>query len=262
MSMKKVVFILSALLIVQGFSTPAFARDIEYKDVEVTVRVAPNEPTQIQFPSAVAGGFKKKVSSLSLEPKETDLVVFAGEGLSESGEAIIVRLKDGRSYSMRVARATAASPRDSLVKIIDGRTPVLGEEEIDPAYREKKFDYAPPSQVSGLLREMALVAEFGKNSISGYRASDSYRGQTVLNDGAIHATIDTIFMGPNLWGYVLDAENMLDQTQKINPSSFRIDGTRAISAKEWELSPVPITAEQQVAATQKTKVYIVTKARK
>jgi hypothetical protein len=259
--MKRIVFIVSALIAI-GTVFPAFARDIEYKDVEVTVRVSPNEPTQIQFPAPVAGGFKKKVSSLSLEPKDTDLVVFSGEGLSEAGEAIIVRLKDGRSYSMRVARSTAASPRDSQVKIIDARAPIISEEEQDPAYREKKFDYAPATQVSGLLREMTLVAEFGKKSISGYRASDSYRGQTVLNDGALRATIDTIFMGPNLWGYVLDTENLLDQTQKINPASFRIDGTRAISAKNWELAPVPLTAEQQIAADQKTKVYIVTKARK
>jgi hypothetical protein len=255
---KSVVSSLLLLVSLQG----ALARDIEYRDSEVVVRVSPNDPTQIQFPSPVAGGFKKRVSVLSLEPRDTDLVVFAGEGLNEAGEAIIVRLKDGRSYSLRIAKATAASPRDNQVKILDTRAPVVGEEETDPAYREKRFEYAPPSQVAGLLREMTLISEFGKTSIPGYRASESYKGQTVLNDGALLAKIDKIFMGPNLWGYVLETENLLETTQKINPAAFRIDGTRAISAKNWELAPIPQTAEQKLAAAHTTKVYIVAKARR
>ena len=68
-------------------------------------------------------------------------------------------------------------------------------------------------------------------------------------------------MGPKLWGYVLDAENLLDQTQQINPASFRIDGTRAISANHWEIAPRPLTIEQEVAKRHKAKIYIVTRAK-
>jgi hypothetical protein len=111
------------------------------------------------------------------------------------------------------------------------------------------------------MREMALVAEFGKASIPGYQVSDKFKGQTVVSDGSIIAKIDRIFVGPNLWGYVLDASNLLDQSQKINPASFRIDGTRAVSASNWELSARPMTVENQIAGREKAKVYIVTKAR-
>ena len=68
-----------------------------------------------------------------------------------------------------------------------------------------------------------------------------------------------MFEGPNLRGYVLDVKNLLDTTQKINPASFRIDGTRAISANSWELAPRPLTAEQEIARKDAIKVYVVTR---
>ena len=241
----------------------SLARDIEYNGSEVTVNVAPGEPTQIQFPGRISGGFKKKLSAVSIERKDDSLIVFAAENIPPNGEAIIVRLDDGRSYSMRISRAGAAGPRDPVVSIRDGRSSVISSsEEEEPAYRQKNFDYAPPTQVSGLLREMVLVAELGKKSISGYKVSQSYTGQEVINDGTMKATIDRIFIGPNLWGYVLNAENMLDQTQKLNPASFRLDGTRAVSATQWELAPRPLNVEQQISGRDKTKVYIITRARR
>lgn len=244
-------------------ASSAFAREIEYTNSEVSVNVAAGEPTEIKFPGRISGGFKRKNSSVSIERKEDSLIVFAAENLAANGEALIVKLEDGRSYSMRVGRATGDSPRDSFILIKDDRlSPIAASEEEDPAYREKNFAYAPPSQVPGLMREMVLAAELGKKSISGYRASDSYKGQVVLDDGTIRATIDRIFMGTNLWGYVIEAQNLLDEGQKINPASFRIDGTRAISMSNWELAPKPLTVEQQIAGKDKTKVYIVTKAKR
>jgi hypothetical protein len=111
------------------------------------------------------------------------------------------------------------------------------------------------------MREMALVAEFGKGQIPGYQVSEKFKGQTVVSDGALLAKIDRIFIGANLWGYVLDTTNLLDQSQKLNPATFRIDGTRAISASNWELSARPLNVEQQVAGKHNAKVYIVTRAR-
>ncbi len=240
----------------------SFARDVDYDKGEIVVRVAPGEPTQLAFPGAISGGFRKKVSSLSLEPKENDLVIFANEAITETGEGIIVRLKDGRSYSVRVSKAGPDKPRDDVVSINDSRGAIMGSDEEEPAYKERKFDYAPPSQISGLMREMVLAAEFNKSTIPGYRMTESYHGQTVLNDGSVMATIDKIFVGPTLWGYVLDTQNLINQTQKLNPAAFRIDGTRAISAKNWELAPTPLTMEHQISGAHRTKVYIVTKARK
>lgn len=244
-----------------ALTTPAFARDIEYKNTEVAIRVTPGEPTQISFPGNIAGGMRNKVSSLSLDHRQTDLVVIANDALLKNGEAIIVQLQDGRSYSLRVLRSSDENPRDDVVSINDSRGKLLSEEE-EPAYQDKKFDYAPPSTVAGLMREMVLSAEFGKSAIPGYRVNDSYKGQSVLNDGTVSATIDRIYVGTNLWGYVLDAQNLLSQTQKLNPAAFRIDGTRAISAKEWELAAVPTNVEQQVAHAHKTKVYVITKAKR
>lgn len=240
----------------------SFARDVEYQNSEVEVRVAPGEPTQIQFPGDVSGGVRKKLSALSLEHKADQLVVFASEAITDQGEGIIVRLKDGRSYSVRIRKA-AEGQRDDVVRIEDGRgSAVVADETEEPAYREKKFDYAPPSQVAGLMREMVLNAEFGKQSITGYRVSDRHRGQTILSDGTMEAKIDRIYIGPNLWGYVIDAANLLDTTQRLNPATFRLDGTRAISAAQWELAPRPLNIEQQVAGKHSAKVYIVTRARK
>lgn len=239
----------------------AHARDIKYADQEVSVRVSPGEPTQVRFPGQVVGGYKRKFSSLSLDKKDTDLIVFANDKIDETGEAIIVRLTDGRSYSVRMQRASQESPRDDLVKIVDGKSGIGSEEEEEPAHKERRFDYAPPSQVSGLMRELVLSAEFGKQSIQGYQVTDQYKGETVLNDGTMQATIDRIYMGPKLWGYVIEVKNLLDTSQKINPASFRIDGTRAISADQWELAPRALNVEQEIASRDQAKIYIVGKAR-
>jgi hypothetical protein len=260
MKTKKYLAFVGSLISV--VTSTAWARDVEYQNQEFPVYVTPGEPTQIQFPGVISGGFKKKQSTVSLDRKNTDLIVFAQEAIPDQGEAIIVRLDDGRSYSVRIMKSGGDSVRDDVVKVEDSRSALLlSKEEEEPAYREKNFEYAPPSQVSGLMREMMLNAEFGKGSIAGYKPSDRYQGQEILNDGTVRATIDRIYIGTNLWGYVIDAENVLDQTQKINPATFRLDGTRAISAKDWELSPRPLDVEQQAAAKHKTKIYIITRAK-
>jgi hypothetical protein len=240
--------------------SPSFARDIEYQNSEVSVYVKPGEPTQVQFPGDLSGGFKKKGSSLSIDQKNTDLIVYATDRLGNDGEAIIVRLKDGRSYSLRVLRAGEGRERDDVVHIEDGGRSILNEEE-SPRTIEQGFSKAPPTHIAGLMREMMLVAEFGKGAIPGYRETSKYQGQMVLADGAIEAKIDRIFIGPNLWGYVVDAKNLLDQSQKINPAAFRLDGTRAIAAQQWELSPRPLNIEEQISGKHDTKIYIVTRPR-
>lgn len=245
--------------------TVSEARDLEYGGREISVYVRPGEPTQLQFPGAIAGGFKKKQSSLNLDRKGTDLVIFGQDSLTEGGEAIIVRLDNGKSYSIRVHRASPENPRDDMVRIEDSLTSGVSsgdDNDKQQPSEEKKFDYAPPNQVSGLMREMVLNAEFGKTGITGYRVSQIHKGETVLSDGTITAKIDRIFIGPNLWGYVVDAENLLQTSQKLNAGSFRIDGTLAISAKDWELSSQPLTVEQQAAAKHKTKLYIITRSKK
>ena len=253
---------LALLLAALPFS--AWARDIETgpDTGEISVYVAPNEPTQVQFPGEIVSGYKKKSSALSLDRQNSDLIIFATQSLTSQGEAFIVRLKDGRSYSLRVMRSGESNARDDRVNIIDERsTIILDDQEELPAHAEKDFKYAPPTQVSGLVREMVLVSEFGKGTIAGYKQSDKYKGQVVLNDGTVTAIIDTIFIGPNLWGYVLEATNQLDQSQRVNPASFRLDGARAISLTNWELGPKPLTVEQQITGKDKTKVYIVTRSR-
>lgn len=244
----------------------AFARDLELKanQAEFTVYVTPGEPTQVTFPGAVLGGYQKNNSKLALQKNDSDVVIFANQDLSPSGESLMVRLQDGRSYSVRAKRALEPAQRDQFVNVFDKRSNILegeGEDEL-PAYKEQASRKAPNTAVSGLMRELMLAAEFGKSKISGYTKTDRYKGQVILNDGTMLATVESIFIGPTLWGYVIDAANMLDQTQKINPATFRLDGTRAISASQWELAPRPNTVEQEVAARDKTKIYIVTKARR
>lgn len=257
--MKRSILTLT-IFCISFIANQAFARDVDYNNQEVIVHVNPGEPTQIQFPGVISGGFKRKNAAISLDKKNADLIIFAQEAILDQGEAIIVRLEDGRSFSLRVQRANAEAPRDDFIKLNDSRDTNLPKDEEEPAYREKNFEYAPPTAISGLVREMMLSTEFGKNSVSGYRSSDRYNGQVVLDDGAIKGVVDKIFIGTNLWGYVITAENLLDTTQKINPATFRLDGTRAISASNWELAPRPLNTEQQIANKDKTKIYIVTKA--
>ena len=82
-----------------------------------------------------------------------------------------------------------------------------------------------------------------------------------MSDGSVLAKIDKIFVGPNLWGYVLDTTNLLDQSQKLNAATFRIDGTRAISSSSWELTARPLNVEEQISGKHNAKVYIVTRSR-
>jgi hypothetical protein len=257
--------VLLAALSVVASSQSAFARDVEYseKDGEIEVFVNVGEPTEVVFDGAkIRDGFKNSNAGIALDRKDSSLVIFAKENMNENGEAILVRLDDGRSYPLRIRKASTDNPRDAKVSVGDGRGPVGSSEEDRPApYREQGFAYAPPSKVSGLMREMVLAAEFGKATIPGYTTSEKFKGQTVISDGAVIAKIDKMYIGSNLWGYVLDATNLLDQTQKVNPASFRIDGTRAISLSNWELSPRPLNVEEQISNKHNAKVYIVTRAR-
>lgn len=244
-------------------SETAYARDITYTGAEEgVVFVKPGEPTQVIFPSSIEGGFKRKQSSIALEKQDNYLIIFAQPELSPEGEAILVHLDDKRTYSLRAIPSSEQHPRDGTVNIIDDRVPESSEEDasLDP---KQPRDFAPPTIVSGLMRELILVAEFGnRKGITGYRRSNRYSGETVLHDGALKANIDEIFMGSDLWGYVLSVENLLDTTQRLNPATFRLDGTRAVTAQRWELAPRPLTAEQNIANAHVGKVYIVTKAKR
>lgn len=245
----------------------ALARDLNYGGDEAVVYVKPGEPTQVTFPGKIEGGFKKdKNSNLVLERQDNFLIVFARPQLGIEGESIIVHLDDKRSYALRMTPSTGDSDRDVAVKIVDTREPDTNSEELAagaPQPIEKNAEFAPTSTISGLMREMMLVAEFGKaKGIPGYRRSNRYTGETVLHDGTMEAKIDEIFMGTDLWGYVLSIENKVETSQRINPASFRLDGTRAISASSWELAPVPLTAEQKIANAHRTKVYIITRAKR
>ncbi|MFN8391979.1 MAG: hypothetical protein U0136_16940 [Bdellovibrionota bacterium] len=255
---------LCLLAIISLFAVPsAWAREIKYTGNEQNIFVNPGEPTQIVFPSKIEGGFKRKNSALALERNGNFLVLFAQPDLTDEGEALLVLLDDKRSYAIRVLPGTDDHPRDESVRITDEREDTDYENGPQNPDLVPRDGFAPPTLPSGLIREMILVAEMGKKKgIAGYRRSNRYTGETVLHDGAIEAKIDEIFMGPDYWGYVLTVENLLDTTQKLNPATFRLDGTRAVSAERWELAARPDTAEQKLAAAHQAKVYIVTRALK
>ena len=239
----------------------AFARDLKYTGAEQTIYVTPGEPTQITFPSKIEGGFKRKQSSLALERQGNFLVMFAQPEIPYEGEALLVLLDDKRSYALRVVPSDDDHPRDEHVKISDEREDTDDESGVAPPDPTQPTGFAPPTVVSGLVRNMMLVAEFGKQrGIAGYRRSNRYAGETVLHDGSVVAKIDEIFMGPDLWGYVIEVENLLDTNQKLNPASFRLDGTRAVAFQRAELAPRPQTAEQSISNSHRAKVYIVTRS--
>ena len=85
--------------------TAAFARDVEYTtgrgEVEVFVNVG--EPTEIIFEGGkIKDGFKNSNAGIALDKKDSSLVVFGKENMNENGEAILVRLDDGRSFLLRL----------------------------------------------------------------------------------------------------------------------------------------------------------------
>lgn len=249
--------------IVIGLS-PAMARDIDYRgEGEIPIRVQPGDPTQVRFPGKIAGGFRGRQSALSLDRKDKDLILFSSEAITEEGEALIVRLEDGRSYPVRVQRASEEFPRDPQLSIFDRRSSSIfqEEEEEDAPYKQKQSPKHNPNTVAGFMRELVLAAEFGKERIPGYRITDRYQGEKVLADGTLNATVDRIFVGPKLWGYVIDASNELDVSQRLNPATFRLDGTRAVSMTNWELAAKPLNIEQQISGKHKTKVFVITKAK-
>lgn len=252
-------------LVALSYSAPVFARDVQYQqgDGEIEVYVNIGEPTEIMFEGGqIKDGFHNSNAPIAIQNKGSALILFGKQNMSAEGAALIVRLNDGRSYPIRVLVASKENPRDAQLLIEDGKGAFGAEEESAPeGYTERSYEYAPASKVSGLMREMVLVAEFGKKTIAGYTMSEKYKGQTVVSDGSILAKIDRMFIGPNLWGYVLDTTNLLDQSQKLNPATFRIDGTRAVSASSWELAARPLNVEEQISNKHNAKVYIVTRSR-
>ena len=244
------------------FPLNAQAREITYDGQEVDVYVKPGEPTQVNFPSKIIGGFKKENSSLALDRQDNFIVLFAQPQLINEGEAVIVHLEDSRSYSIRFIPSDEKNKRDATVEIIDSRPPPAPE-LMEEASIKPKDGFAPPSTVAGMMRQMVLRSEFGKRKpIPGYRASNRYTGEVLLDDGAVEAKIDEILMGSRYWGYVINVENKLQTTQTLNPATFRIDGTQAVSAQSWQLSPRPLTDEQKIANKHQAKVYVITRAKR
>ncbi len=261
--MKFFAFLIIAAALWSRSITAASAREVLYTGGEEVVYITPGEPTQIAFPTKVEGGYKKKVSNLKLEKQDNFLVVFADPALANEGEAIIVPLDDKRAYSLRIIPATAEHLRDGQVRVYDNRPPNAAEASSVSNNSHAPFSYAPPTIVSGLMREMKLVAEIGKRGgIRGYRRSNRYSGEQVLHDSSLVTTIDEIFMGENLWGYVMTAENLLDKPQRLNPATFKLDGTRAVDARSWELGPRPKTAEERIEQKNKTKIFVITRSKR
>lgn len=255
--------VLIALGVFTCIGTKAWARDINYQGTEEKIFVSPGEPTQIFFPGKVSGGFFASKGKVSLKKEGSFIVVFAQPGLSPTGEVVILFLEDERSYSLRVLPSGIEQPRDDSVRIIDNRDPEVEIDSPKGDTLEKETPFAPPTVVSGLMREMILVAEFGKKKgIPGYRRSNRYSGEEILNNGAIKAQVDEIFMGSDLWGYVVTVSNMLDTSQQLNPATFRLDGTRAVAFQRMQLAPRPMTAEQKISNQHQGKVYIVTKSKR
>lgn len=259
---RAVRYILLSFAAAALFAGEALAREVQYSGNELPVYVTPGEPTQITFPDDIKGGFKRKHSALALERQNNFLVVFAQPEIPYEGEALLVHLADDRSYALRILPSDDENPRDEFVKVQDIRddyTSDAVEEGMDARIRQLGFP--SPATVPGLMREMILVAEFGRRqSPEGYRRSNRYTGETVLHDGTVEVKIDEIFMGSQYWGYVLNVENLLETGQKLNPATFRLDGTRAVTAQRWELSGRPITAEQKIANGHQGKVYVITRA--
>ena len=261
------VWLLVCLALVSPKDT--FARDLffEKDSGEQTVYVTVGEPTQISFPGPIAGGFIAKNARVSLQRQDDFIVVFAQPGLDPEGEVIIVHLLDKRSYHLRVIPSDVGHPRDDALKIIDKRPmdEILGANVPNPntQIKDTESPYPPPSTVPGLMREMVLVAEFGKmEPPAGYQRSSTYSGEPILQDGTLHAELDEIFLGTDLWGYVVTVENLLETSQRINPASFRLDGTLGVVLEKTELAARPITAEQKIANAHKAKVYIVTRSKR
>jgi hypothetical protein len=244
----------------------AWARDINYAGDEVEIFVRPGEATQIEFPGRVEGGYKPRHAALVLEKRDRYMIAFAQPDIAMDGETIIVHLDDKRTFSLRLIPATEENPRDSNVRVVDTRSESVEDfvddapQPTDPSMAPRP---APNGTVAGLMREMVLAAEFGKQrGLTGYRRSNRYSGETILHDGALEARIDEIFMGSELWGYVVSVENMLETNQMLNPASFRLDGTQAVVLQRRELAARPATAEQQIANRHKAKVYIVTRSKR
>ncbi|MCS6893076.1 MAG: type-F conjugative transfer system secretin TraK [Deltaproteobacteria bacterium] len=244
-------------LLLVCFATLLSSRELEYSSGDLEVFVMPGEATQIQFPDNVAGGYKKQGSVISVDKAGTDLIIFAQDKLPADGEVVLVRLQDGRSYSVRVKQAPDAASRDATVVVRDSRPKLTVQDDDElPKYRDRQFLYPNQYQIAGLMRELVLVTEFGKAGIPGYRISESGAGQVVVNDGRVQAKLLKMYLGPQLWGYVLEAENKSNEHVKIDPALFKVNGTRAVSMNKWELAPASAAGEDSRAL-----VYVITKAR-
>jgi hypothetical protein len=260
-NMNRVLSILTVSIGMLLILDDAHARDVEYSGSEIPVYVTPGEPTQITFPSKISGGFKRKHTSLALERQGNFLVVFAQPEIPYEGEALLVHIDDRRSYALRILPADDENRRDEFINLRDLRDDHFNDGDGVHDERFPVHGYAPPSIVPGLMREMILIAEFGKRGgIPGYSRSNTYSGETILHDGTVQAKIKEMFLGSSLWGYVIEVENLLDTSFKINPAAFRLDGTRAVLAERWELAARPQTAEQAITNAHKANLYIVTKS--
>jgi hypothetical protein len=102
--------------------TEGQANAIEYvvENEETPIYLRLGEPTLVEFPAAIEGGFRTKHSSYSLERDKNQLVLFLNKTTpNPKGEGILVMLKDGRICALRLLEETPEHSRDVVVRISD-----------------------------------------------------------------------------------------------------------------------------------------------
>lgn len=86
---------------------------------EIPVRVWPGEITEIKFRGEIAGGFKSRKDTLTLDRQGATLVLYPSQNFPAQGEGFIVQLKDGRAYFLRAMLAQNAASRDVQLQLED-----------------------------------------------------------------------------------------------------------------------------------------------
>ena len=227
-----------------GWSASTGSKIVEYQGAPVRVRLPVSQAGAIEFPEEITDAFTALTAEqIALDYRQHVLYL---QPLRELEGTVFVATRSGASYTLAVVTDSQGS--DFALRIVP-----RGQRT------QERLQATRSLTAVGLIRAMAngeipAGVEHAAATTQGPSASHE-----LYNDGQIVLRLVDVYLAPTMRGYVVEAQNLTGASIPTPVQDLAIPGLQAVAAEQQLLYPQPRTAEEQLAAAHRCKMYLVVK---